>query len=203
MPDVFLYGGEPAPNDVRLGDPTVLRGGVAPPVAWVPLSTVVPRQAAAFRQASLWFGVFDTPAVQAAVWVPGQVTPTPRAALRVTPAVPAFPFTTPAATVDAWVPAIPATPARTPAVAPMSRVILVGADTPAIAADLPPWMQSADAAARLTHIRDTPASRFILVAPPEAPPAPVATAHSFPGAYIEIPRYLDDDDALTLILALT
>lgn len=27
MPDVFLYAGEPLPNDVKLSDPTVLRGG--------------------------------------------------------------------------------------------------------------------------------------------------------------------------------
>ena len=27
MPDVFLYSGEPSPNDVRLSDPTVQRGG--------------------------------------------------------------------------------------------------------------------------------------------------------------------------------
>ena len=27
MPDIFLYAGEPNPNDIRLGDPTALRGG--------------------------------------------------------------------------------------------------------------------------------------------------------------------------------
>ena len=31
MPDVFLYSGEPNPNDVRLSDPTMLRGGGANP----------------------------------------------------------------------------------------------------------------------------------------------------------------------------
>jgi hypothetical protein len=30
MPDIFLYAGEPNPNDIRLGDPTVLRGGGGP-----------------------------------------------------------------------------------------------------------------------------------------------------------------------------
>ena len=29
MPDIFLYAGEPNPSDIRLSDPTVLRGGGA------------------------------------------------------------------------------------------------------------------------------------------------------------------------------
>ena len=31
MPDIFLYSGEPNQNDVRLADPTVLRGGAGSP----------------------------------------------------------------------------------------------------------------------------------------------------------------------------
>lgn len=31
MPDIFLYAGEPNPNDIRLSDPTVVRGGGAGP----------------------------------------------------------------------------------------------------------------------------------------------------------------------------
>ena len=31
MPDIYLYAGEPSPNDIRLADPTVLRDGAPPP----------------------------------------------------------------------------------------------------------------------------------------------------------------------------
>lgn len=39
MPDIFLYGGEPAPNDVRLTDPTVLSGAGSTLTIVVPVAT--------------------------------------------------------------------------------------------------------------------------------------------------------------------
>ena len=36
MTDLFLYSGEATPSDVRLSDPTVVRGGAVVPTQWYP-----------------------------------------------------------------------------------------------------------------------------------------------------------------------
>ena len=143
------------------------------------------------------FAVFPTIAAAAEMWVPAhparRVVP---AAARVTQV--AFPFTAPQ-----WAPPVPTPP--TPAAAPgasRSRVVLVGADTPAIAADLPPWMVAQDVAARVARAAGrTPDSRFFLATPP--PDAPPPFTGNITQGYRVAPSPLDDEDALALILALT